>query len=681
MHLTQHKRYPLIKKIYSICLALILSLAFIFSLVNTEPRGKLNAALNYESTYADLSIISQKTHALGTPGHAELQIWLEEQIEIAGFKVCDRDLTECDDDHISERYVLHLHKVDSGYSGSRELPFYDEVDFIGLGGDSVGSEGILIDTPNYEQISNESEVWLCFGEHDELSNKMKFYLWDGDESSLTKSIEVVSGIFRDVSAQSAWIPGGVVKSPLAITNFIATVRGEKPGGKALLISSHYDGIGGIETMPATADDGIAVASCLEVMRYAVNNPVENDVIFIISDGEETGLIGAIEYMKSFTAAGIDPADKIGLVVNFEATGTSGSLLMFETGSNEADTVKAYSKILGTVSTNSLMTWVYSVMDNYTDLKTYKENGLQGLNFACVGSGQNYHSPNDSMENLSEGLLIQTMNVMLSAYNHFGNFNFDEIKSGGNAVYFNFYTWGLIIFPVWVIYLFLGLMLCGLTAAVVFNRKNLNTKTILKILITTGIVLASVIIAVGIIYLFSLIMNAITGVWLASKFSTFGIVFAELLIGIAVMTTALYFFAKLCRITKRDVFTASAIILFILTTGLAFALPSASFLFLLPAIINVLALVLESVVKHKEANSIIKDLNLPVLSAVFAFTTAITFPILIIYALGTYLAPFIMALPLLAFTNLPLLIQNIKFGKIIRRKSKTAKEPQNNLVEN
>ena len=98
---------------------------------------------------------------------------------------------------------------------------------------------------------------------------------------------------------------------------------------------------------------------------------------------------------------------------------------------------------------------------------------------------------------------------------------------------------------------------------------------------------------------------------------------------------------------HDVFVFAAIWQFLLTVALLFALPVASFLFLLPAVLNVAALTLENAVKNKTANTIIKDLRLPILSAAFAFTTVVTFSILISYAIGTKAAPFVAVMPLFA----------------------------------
>jgi len=449
-----------------------------------------------------------------------------------------------------------------------------------------------------------------------------------------------------------------------LKNFIITVRGTNQSGKALMIVSHYDGIGGPgqrfigypgAIYPGTTDAGIHVAAILEVMRYAVINPVENDVIFLITDGEEDGLLGARRYMESLA----NPTEKIGLVANFESAGTSGTLVMFETGAHAAGTIRSFTKVAGTAYSNSLATRLYEIMPNSTDMTVFKKHGLAGLNFACAGHGQHYHTPDDNMENLNKALAQQTLNTVLSMYVYYGNYDFNKITGDEALVYFTFYHWGLIILPVWAVYILAGFMTACFAVVMVLKRKDFSReffkKNTIRYLKTANATFHSMMAAITVTYLISLILNAATGVWLAPKFSTFGIVFSTMLIAMIIFTAAQYIFCRHFKVTKKDAFVFAALLQFSLTAVLAFVLPEASYLFLIPALINVTALTLENAVKNKTAVAIIKNLHLPVLSAAFAFTTVVTFSILAVYAFGTRIAPFTAVLPLFALCAFPTLL--------------------------
>ncbi len=74
---------------------------------------------------------------------------------------------------------------------------------------------------------------------------------------------------------------------------VENVIAVKPGavGKhAILLTAHYDSAW---AGPGAADDGAGVAAILEIARMAADFPAfDNDVIFLFSDSEENGLIGA-----------------------------------------------------------------------------------------------------------------------------------------------------------------------------------------------------------------------------------------------------------------------------------------------------------------------------------------------------------------------------------------------------
>ena len=104
-----------------------------------------------------------------------------------------------------------------------------------------------------------------------------------------------------------------------INNIVAYRKGTKPG-KAILNIAHYDSQ---PNTPGAADDGIGVAAMLETAR-AVKSlaPVQNDIIFLFTDGEEQGLFGA----KSFVEE--NPLFKnISIAMNWDFRGTQVLLLL------------------------------------------------------------------------------------------------------------------------------------------------------------------------------------------------------------------------------------------------------------------------------------------------------------------------------------------------------------------
>jgi Zn-dependent M28 family amino/carboxypeptidase len=97
-------------------------------------------------------------------------------------------------------------------------------------------------------------------------------------------------------------------------NVLARLEGTNNGGKAFLVMAHYDSV---PTGPGASDDGAGVATMLETMRaLKAGPPLKNDVIFLFTDGEERGLLGARAFVDSHPWA-----KDVGVVLNLEARGT------------------------------------------------------------------------------------------------------------------------------------------------------------------------------------------------------------------------------------------------------------------------------------------------------------------------------------------------------------------------
>src|SRR5690554_3226899 len=119
-------------------------------------------------------------------------------------------------------------------------------------------------------------------------------------------------------------------------NIVARIKGSG-NGKALLLLSHYDSA--LVPSFGASDAGSGVVTILESVRayLASKNQPKNDIIILFSDAEEIGLDGAKLFVNEH------PWTKnIGLVLNFEARGTSGpSNMILETNQGNAKHIKAF----------------------------------------------------------------------------------------------------------------------------------------------------------------------------------------------------------------------------------------------------------------------------------------------------------------------------------------------------
>ena len=225
--------------------------------------------------------------------------------------------------------------------------------------------------------------------------------------------------------------GNLVKSK----NILARIKGTEKNTKDLLLLSHYDSAPHSFSKGAS-DDASGVATILEGIRAFLykKTPHKNDIIILFSDAEEIGLNGAALFVTQHQWA-----KEIGLVLNFEARGSSGpSYMLMETNQGNANMVKAFSdaKVKYPVS-NSLMYSIYKMLPNDTDLTVFREEGkIQGFNFAFIDHHFNYHTQQDAYENLDPKTLTHQGAYLMPLLNHFADADLSQLNTTSEQVYFN-----------------------------------------------------------------------------------------------------------------------------------------------------------------------------------------------------------------------------------------------------
>ncbi|GAB5524932.1 MAG: hypothetical protein Roseis2KO_28040 [Roseivirga sp.] len=213
-----------------------------------------------------------------------------------------------------------------------------------------------------------------------------------------------------------------------VKNIIATRKGTNPNGKAILVVSHYDSQ--INTA-AAADDGAAVAAQMEVIDMLTQSaPLQNDVIFLFTDSEELGLDGADYFVDHYA-----DIERIGLILNFESRGNSGTAYSFETTSENGWMLREFKKAVKKPVSNSLAYEIYKLMPNGTDFTEFKRTGITGINSAFIDGWAYYHSPADTPDNIDQRSLQHHGDHMLGMIRHFGNMDLSDTKAS-DVIFFN-----------------------------------------------------------------------------------------------------------------------------------------------------------------------------------------------------------------------------------------------------
>jgi len=107
------------------------------------------------------------------------------------------------------------------------------------------------------------------------------------------------------------------------SNVCGMVKGTKHPDSVLVITAHYDHLGGMgaETyFPGANDNAAGVATLLSLAKYYTANPQPYSIAFICFAAEEAGLLGS----RYYTENPLFPLGKIKFLINLDLVGTGES---------------------------------------------------------------------------------------------------------------------------------------------------------------------------------------------------------------------------------------------------------------------------------------------------------------------------------------------------------------------
>jgi hypothetical protein len=276
-------------------------------------------------------------------------------------------------------------------------------------------------------------------------------------------------------------------------NILARIKGTS-NSKALLLLSHYDSAPHSYSKGAS-DAGSGVATILESVRAFLysKTPHKNDIIILFSDAEELGLNGAALFVTKHHWA-----KEIGLVLNFEARGSSGpSYMLMETNKGNAGLVKEFAAAKATFPvSNSLMYSIYKMLPNDTDLTVFREQGnIQGYNFAFIDDHFNYHTAQDDINHLNKNTLAHQGTYLMPLLNYFSNADLNTTQASEDYVYFTIpytfisypFSWVLPMVVIALV-LFIFLLFLGIAKRILsFREIGRGFIPFLGSLIVTGLI--------------------------------------------------------------------------------------------------------------------------------------------------------------------------------------------------
>ena len=394
-------------------------------------------------------------------------------------------------------------------------------------------------------------------------------------NSLTRT-----GLSPEVQKAVGVTSGGFGALAASVQNIVARLPGSG-GGPAIMVAAHYDSV---PTGTGSADDGAGVASLLEMARaFKSGSQLRRDVIFLFTDDEEMGLLGA----EAFTA--LHPWTKdVSVVLNLEARGTSGPSIMFETSSQNGWLIDIYAHSVSHPVANSLSYEIYKRLPNDTDLTVFRKAGYAGMNFAFIEGLINYHTARDNPQDLNTGSLQHEGQSAFEVARALAN-SAEDYRKRANAVYFDLFGLRLVSYSESTAMLLAALAAVALIALLVFGSRRkffaFGGGLAAAIVVIVAAIIAALAVAFGVLWSFSQMARAFSPLMAAIMYR--GGMFAVGATALGVSAAAAIMIVALRWSSIRDLAAGGMIVWLLLTLALTVLVPGASYLLVWPLLFTIL----------------------------------------------------------------------------------------------
>lgn len=386
-----------------------------------------------------------------------------------------------------------------------------------------------------------------------------------------------------------------------LNNIYGKIDGENgENGSYILLVAHYDSAA---TNPqndkgysyGAADDGYGVATILETLRNirSSGKTLENGIKVLITDGEEMQLIGSREEFNNHFSL----YKNISYVINIEARGTSGPVIMFQTSDKNDRVLDLYKKAKYPITT-SLVTDLYKDSGR-SDFLNIERKGLAGINLTTLDNVEYYHTTKDSYENISDKSLMhygEQVLPIVEAFIYSDKYNDSNyFKQGKDSIFFTVLPNMIIDYSVT-----LGRLLGSIITIVVIGIMVYNKDKLKGILKSVGKNLIHIIGAaiLGLIISFGLA----TAAGVNFTLNHMGKVPGDDIIVIVLPIILLGFIFRIEMKKKNNIsenFLAGVLIQTILLCVSMIFLPGASYLAMIPLLLALISLALMRLTNNKK----------------------------------------------------------------------------------
>ena len=381
--------------------------------------------------------------------------------------------------------------------------------------------------------------------------------------------------------QKTWACASRFSSCAEVENLIAIIPG-KTNSPYLAIMAHYDSV---PMAPGAGDDGAGVVAILEVARaLKLEAPYKHPIMLILTDAEESGLIGAEAFFNQHPLA-----KEVGIVLNIEGSGSSGSSMVLRTSDKNELLIKSYSSENTSPYGFSFVKEIFKRMPNDTDFSVVNRANIPGIDFAFAGERNHYHTPNDTVDNIDlrtiqhhgENILPLSRKLASVDWNDMG----DEYIYGGEI--YGFWTQWKSSNSVFIC-IFSALLL--ITALI--KSKTSIKKTTLGVIFSPLIITTTILSGVAGFYLLSFISGNVIS-WPGIDWPYRLLLIGSTTIGALIGTAISRRF-----VNQHEMVFGSWLFWLILTFAITIFLPDAANTFILPLAFASILILLATLIKEE-----------------------------------------------------------------------------------
>jgi Peptidase family M28 len=204
--------------------------------------------------------------------------------------------------------------------------------------------------------------------------------------------------------------------PINATNIVGWLPGATPGrGPMLVVTAHFDHLGVVDgkIYNGADDNASGTAALVAIAEYMSKQLRLHDIVFAALDGEELGLLGARDLVRS----GRIDLDRVALNLNFDMVSRSPTGELYAAGTSHTPELAVLVNKLSVDAPIKLLRG-YDTPDNgpindwttQSDHAIFHEAGIPFLFFG-VENHADYHQPTDDFERVTHDFFVRAADTL------------------------------------------------------------------------------------------------------------------------------------------------------------------------------------------------------------------------------------------------------------------------------